>query len=155
MAQTEHMPWIWAVNPDYVEVCNIPAFPKDPVGGQVLDPTPKPLAFAASVYPVARPATPVTSPVMAGTRCTMVQHGGAHVAVHRIQPQVAPAAKPVRTQVIRRASSFPALEIRSGVINSRFTPVTSVKPMEAVSFPQPVERRHKLSKHPSEMVQMF
>ena len=33
MAQTEHMPWIWAVNPDYVEVSNIPPLPKDPVGG--------------------------------------------------------------------------------------------------------------------------
>ena len=52
MAQTEHMPWMWAVNPDYVEVCNIPPLPKNPVGGRVLDPTPKPLAFA-SVYPVA------------------------------------------------------------------------------------------------------
>ena len=97
MAQTEHMPWIWAVNPDYVEVCNIPLLPKDPVGGQVLDPTPKPLAFAAS---------------------------------------------------------FPAQEVRSGVINSRSTPVGSVKPVEAVSIPQPLNRRHKLSKHPSEMVQM-
>ena len=48
MAQTEHMPWIWAVNPDYIEVCNIPPLPKDPVGGQVLNPTPKPLAFTAS-----------------------------------------------------------------------------------------------------------
>ena len=74
MAQTEHMPLIWAVNPDYVEVCNIPPLPKDPVGGQVLDPTPKPLAFADSVYSVASPATPITSPVMAGTICTMVQH---------------------------------------------------------------------------------
>ena len=97
MAQTEHMPWIWAVNPDYVEVCNIPLLPKDPVGGQVLDPTPKPLVFAAS---------------------------------------------------------FPAQEVRSGVINSRFTPVSSVKPVEAVSISQPLKRRHKLSKHPSEMVQM-
>ena len=67
MAQTEHMPWIWAINPDYVEVCNIPPLPKDPVGGRVLDPKPKPLAFAASVYSVASPATPVTSPVV-GTR---------------------------------------------------------------------------------------
>ena len=49
MAQTEHMPWIWAVNPDYVEVCNIPPLPKDPVGGQVLNPTPKPLAFTVFV----------------------------------------------------------------------------------------------------------
>ena len=49
MAQTEHMPWIWAVNPDYIEVCNIPPLPKDPVGGQVLNPTPKPLAFTVFV----------------------------------------------------------------------------------------------------------
>ena len=153
MAQTEHMPWIWAVNPDYVEVCNIPPLPKDPVGGQVLDHTPKPLAFAASVYPVASPAIPVTSPVV-GTRCTMVQHDGAYVAVRHTQPQVAPGAQPVPTTVIR-ASSFPAIVVKSGVINSRFTTVTSVKPMEAVSFPQPVERRHELSIHPSEMVQMF
>ena len=97
MAQTEHMPWIWVVNPDYVEVCNIPPLPKDPVGGQVLDLTPKPLAFAAS---------------------------------------------------------FPAQEVRSGVINSRSTPVSSVKPVEAVSIPQPLKRRHGFSKHPSEMVQM-
>ena len=97
MAQTEHMPWIWAVNPDYVEVSNIPSLPKDPVGGQVLNPTPKPLAFTAS---------------------------------------------------------FPALEVKSGVINSRSTPVSSVEPMEAVFVPQPLERRHELSIHPSEMVQM-
>ena len=96
MAQTEHMPWIWAVNPDYVEVCNISSLPKDPVGGQVLDPIPKPSAFAASVYPVASLATPITSPVLAGMRCTMLQHDGAHVAVRRTQPQVA----------LRRAASF-------------------------------------------------
>ena len=124
MAQTEHMPWIWAVNPDYVEVCNIPPLLKDPVGGRVLDPTPKPLAFAASVYPVASPATPVTSRV-GGTTCTMVQHDGAYAAVRHIQPQVAPAAQTVPTTVIRRASSFPAIVVKSGVINSRFTPVTS------------------------------
>ena len=103
MAQTEHMPWIWAVNSDYVEVCNIPPLPKDPVRGQVLDPTPKPLAFAASVYPVASPAIPITSPVMAGMRCTMVQHEGAYAAVRHTQPQVAPAAQIVPTQVLRRA----------------------------------------------------
>ena len=97
MAQTEHMPWIWAVNPDYIEVCNIPPLPKDPVGGQVLHPTPKPVAFTAS---------------------------------------------------------FPALEVKSGLINSRSTPVSSVEPMEAVFVPQPLERIHELSKHPSEMVQM-
>ena len=154
MAQTEHMPWIWTVNPDYVEVCNILPLQKNPVGGQVLGPTPKPLAFAASVYPVASPATPVTTPV-AGTGCTKVHHEGAYVAVRHNQPQVAPGAQPVPITVIRRASSFPALEVRSGVMNSRFTPVTSVKPMEAVSFPWPVERRHELSIHPSEMVQMF
>ena len=85
MAQTEHMPWIWAVNPDYIEVCNIPPLPKDPVGGQVLNPTPKPLAFTAS---------------------------------------------------------YPALEVKRGVINSRSTPVSSI------------ERRYELSRHPSEMVQM-
>ena len=71
---------------------------KDPVGEQVLDPTPKPLALAVS---------------------------------------------------------FPAQEVRSGVINSRPTPVSSVKPMETVSIPQPLKRRHELSKHPSEMVQMY
>ena len=49
MAQTEHMPWIWTVNPDYIEVSNIPPLPKDPVGGQVLNPTPKPLAFTVFV----------------------------------------------------------------------------------------------------------
>ena len=117
MAQSEHMPWIWAVNPDYVEACNIPPLPKDPVGGQVLDPTPKPLAFAAS------PANPVTSPVV-GTRCTNVQHDEACAAVRHTQPQVAPVAQPVPTTVIR-ASSFPALEIGSRVINSRFTPCMS------------------------------
>ena len=90
MAQTEHMPWIWAVNPDYIEVCNIPPLPKDPA-------TPKPLAFTAS---------------------------------------------------------FPAQEVKSVVINSRSTPVSSVEPMEAVFVPQPLERIHELSKHPSEMVQM-
>ena len=116
MAQTEHMPWIWAVNPDYVEVCNIPPLPKDDVGGQVLDPTPKPLAFAASVYSVASPATPVTSPVV-GMGCTKVQHEGAYVAVRRIQPQVAPVAQTVPTTVIGRASSFPAIVVKSGVIN--------------------------------------
>ena len=88
----------WAVNPDYVEVCNIPPLPKDPVGGQVLNPAPKPLAFAAIVYPVASPATPVTSPVV-GTRCTKVQHEGAYAAVCHTQPQVAPAAQPVPTQL--------------------------------------------------------
>ena len=41
MAQTEHMPWIWAVNPDYVEVCNIPPLPKDPVGGTSPGPHPE------------------------------------------------------------------------------------------------------------------
>ena len=97
MAQTEHMPWIWAANPDYIEVCNIPPLPKDPVGGQVLHPTLKPVAFIAS---------------------------------------------------------FPALEVKSGVNNSRSTPVSSVEPMEAVFVPQPLERIHELSKHPSEMVQM-
>ena len=97
MAQTEHMPWIWAIIPDYIEVCNILPLPKDPVGGQVLNPTPKPLAFTAS---------------------------------------------------------FPAIEVKSGVINSRSTPVSSVEPMEAVFVPQPLERRYELSKHPSEMVQM-
>ena len=80
MAQTERMPWIWAINPDYVEACNIPPLPKDPVGGQVLDPTPNLLAFAASVYSVASPATPVTSPVVL-TRCTKGQHEGAYAAV--------------------------------------------------------------------------
>ena len=154
MAQTEHMQWMWAVNPDYVEVCNIPLLPKDPVGGQVLDPTPKPLAFAAIVYPVASPATPVTSPVV-GMRGTKVQHDGAYAAVRRIQPQGAPVAHPVPTTVIRRGSSFPTIVVKSREINSRFTPVTSVKPMEAVFFPQPVKRRHELSKHPLEMVQMF
>ena len=49
MAQTEHMPWIWAVNPDYVEMSNSPPLPKDPVGGQVLNPTLKPLAFTVFV----------------------------------------------------------------------------------------------------------
>ena len=97
MAETEHMPWIWAVNPDYIEVCNIPPLPKDPVGGQVLNPTPKPLAFTAS---------------------------------------------------------FPAIVVKSGVINSRSTPVSSVEPKEAVFVPQPLERIHELSKHPSRMVQM-
>ena len=86
MAQTEPMPWIWAVNPDYIEMCNIPPLPKDPIGGQVLNPTPKPLAFTAS---------------------------------------------------------FPALEVKSGLINSRSTPVSSIK------------RRYELSIHPSEMVQMY
>ena len=123
MAQTEHMPWIWAVNPDYIEVSKIPPLPKNPVGGQVLDPTPKPLAFAASVYLVASPATPVTSPVV-GMRCTRVQHDGAYATVRQIQPQVAPVAQTVPTTVIRRASSFPAIVVKSGVINSRFTPVT-------------------------------
>ena len=154
MAQTEHMPWIWAINPDYVEVCNIPPLPNVPVGGQVLDPTPKPLAFAASVYPVAIPATPVTSPVVE-TRCTMVQHDGAYAAVRRIQPKVAPVAQTVPTTVIRRASSFPAIVVKSGIINFRFTPVTSVKPMEVVSFPQPVERRHELSIHPRRWSRCF
>ena len=152
MAQTE--PWIWAINPDYVEVCNIRPLPKDPVGGQILYPTPTPLAFAASMYSVASPAVPITSPVV-GTRCTKVQHNGAYAAVRQIQTPVAQVAQPLPTQVIRRASSFPAIVVKSGVINSRFTPVTSVKPMEAVSFQQVVERRHELSIHPSKMVQMF
>ena len=85
-------PWNWAVNPDYEEVCNILLLPEDPVWGQVLDHTLKPLAFAASMSSVASPATPITSPVVAGTRCTVVQHDGAYAACRQTQPQVAPVA---------------------------------------------------------------
>ena len=67
----------------------------------------------------------------------MVQHDGAYVEVCQTQPQVALAAQPVPTTVTKEAASSPALEVRSGVLNSRSTPFSSVKPMEAVSIPQP------------------
>ena len=52
IARTE--PWIQAENPDYVPVwdTDVPPLPRNPEGGKILDPEPKPLPFAAKASPI-------------------------------------------------------------------------------------------------------
>ena len=133
------MPWILAYNPDYVQPGNIPPLPKDPVGGKALDPTPRPLAFAAPASPVTSQAAPTASLAVPGRRCSMVRHDGAYPAVRPVQQPVAPEAQAVLVPTSGTVS-FGARDIRRGVITSRSAP-QSVRPTPTLeSVPQPVER---------------
>ena len=139
LARTERMPWILAYNPDYIQPGNIPPLPKDPVGGQALDPTPRPLAFAAPASPVTSQAAPTASPAVPERRCSMVRHDGAYPAVRPVQQPVTPEAQSMPAPTSGMVS-FGARDIRRGVITSRSTP-QSVRPTPTLeSVPQPVER---------------
>ena len=113
-ARTEHMPWIIAVNPDYI--WDIPDLPKNPIGGQVLDPTPHALPFAEKASPLADTRE---------SRSAMIRHDGAYAsAVKNDQRREPPITRPVSSQQERGATgnSFPARDIRSGVMVSRSIP---------------------------------
>ena len=153
MARTERMPWILAYNPDYIQPGNIPPLPRNPEGGQALDPTPRPLAFAAPASPVARPAAPTASPAVPERRCSMVRHDGAYPAVRPVHQPVAPEAQSVPAPTSGTVS-FGARDIRRGVITSRSAP-QSVRPTPTLeSVPQPVERS-EAPQPPPGVVEMY
>ena len=110
------MLWIIAVNPDYIPAWDIPDLPKNPVSGQVLDSTPHALPFGAK-------ASPLTD--TRESRSAMVRHDGVYAsAVKNDQRREPPITRPVSSQQERGATrnSFPAGDIRSGVMVSRSVP---------------------------------
>ena len=87
LAQTEHMLWIIDVNLDYIPAMDIPDLLKNPVGGQILDPTQYPLPFAAG-------ASHLTD--TRESRSAMVRHDRAYVsAVRNDQRRKLPMTRPV------------------------------------------------------------
>ena len=152
-ARTERMPWILAYSPDYIQPGNIPPLPRDPVGGQALDPTPRPLFFAAPASPVASLAAPTSSLAVPGRRCSMVLYDGAYPAVRPVQQPVAPAAQSVQAPASGTVS-FGARDIRRGVITSCSAP-QSVRPTPTLErVPQPVEKPDA-PQPPPEVVEMY
>ena len=125
IARTEHMPWIQAENPDYVPVrdTDVPPLPRNPEGGKILDPEPKPLPFAAK-------ASPIVGIEAERRRCGMVKHVGEYVAVrpnpathdtHKARPM------PLPTEGVRDGV-FSSRDIRRGVVRSGSTPETATRP---------------------------
>ena len=124
IARTEHMPWIQAENPDYVPVrdTDVPPLPRNPEGGKILDPEPKPLPFAAK-------ASPIVGIEAERRRCGMIKHIGEYVAV-RPNPATHDThkARPMPLPTGVRDGVFSSRDIRRGVVRSGSTPETTTRP---------------------------
>ena len=130
-ARTERMPWITAINPDYIPARNIPPLPKNPEGGQTLEVDPKVLPFAAKASPVNDP-TEKKRP-----RCMMMHHDGTYAAVRQPNRDVPreTLTQPVSRQTCQpvEAEVFTSRDIRRGVISSRTAPAAPAQQTEQVS----------------------